>query len=44
MNPETPYARATALEDTRLSAIPENCPFTPDQVFSTDFWPEHAIL
>src|SRR5262249_42433 len=39
-----PHARAAVLEDPGLSALPESCPFTPIQLFSADFWPEHAIL
>lgn len=39
-----PHARETVLEDTRLYTLPESCPFTPVQVLSADFLPEHATL
>ena len=39
-----PHAREVVLEDTRLYTLPESCPFAPDQVRSTDFWPENATL
>jgi hypothetical protein len=39
-----PHAREAVLEDTRLYTLPESCPFTPIQLLSADFWPEHATL
>jgi len=38
------HAREIVLEETRLYTLPENCPFTPVQVLSADFWPENATL
>ena len=39
-----PHARAVVLEETGLYTLPESCPFTPTQLLSADFWPEHATL
>lgn len=36
-----PAARRKALRDTRLpdEALPETCPWTPEQILNEDFWP-----
>ncbi|MFO1432937.1 MAG: DUF29 domain-containing protein [Candidatus Competibacteraceae bacterium] len=40
-----PKARRTASRETRLplSAFPETCPFTLEQVLDDDFWPEDKL-
>jgi hypothetical protein len=37
-----PLARLDAADETRLplTTFPEACPWTPEQVLDTDFWPE----
>jgi hypothetical protein len=39
-----PHAREVVLEEIGLYTLPESCPFTPDQLLSADFWPEHVTL
>jgi hypothetical protein len=41
---EYPLARLKAIDETELpeSALPEECPFTIEQILDPDFWPEKA--